>query len=820
MNLDPQQKQAVESESASILAVSGPGSGKSTVIVERIKRMVLDGVDPQTICAISFTNAASDVLQERLGDIKLGVNSTLHGFCLKLIKRYAPASGFTERVTVLDEKQTEEFVAKTIKALGKKASRCSVTEIEEAIVAGPFQLFATSLSSAQLVAAKFFHDLLEHDAVTFDTILHYGLKTIQELETTAWDRERVWIWDHLLVDEIQDSSAIDFQIYEAMPCRTKFFVGDPDQCQPPGTVVQTDNGPVKIENLTVGTLVDSWDRKAARITAGHRVTEIKKRRFSGQIITVGAGGWETRCTQNHKWLVRWTDRTSYVCITYLMFRRGFGWRVGWCQLFQHHASRSSHGLHFFARCRLEKADVGFILGVHQSRGEASVEESIISTRYGIPTVTFEPVNGAKHLTANNISRIFMESKPLAESCLTSFGRDGQWPFYVRDSKRSRTTYLVVQACNLLNGLHSIPLATGVWGPITVGSERYKGSVLSLRVEKTGSYIADSLCTLNSIYGFRGGSVNGILALKTDETIKLEMNYRSCVGICAAANALISHNRKRINKRIKWHDNSPVGTYEIRPQFETDQIEYAWIASQLPVDMDAAVLVRTRFIANEISKLLEAKGVPVQKREQSTLPKDFGTAKRVLTLLANPENDFLAHWFLTQTRSAKFADESKLKALEQFKSINQATLGIPADLDPAQVPQILAKFLIGPESVAIIKQAVDALPDGGGVAELLLELGSHDLESKLVGAGVFVGTIHAAKGREWDWVFIAGCDEGLLPQHKADTDIEEERRLMFVGMTRARSRLVLTTAATRRAHEWQRKPEPTEPSRFLKEIGLY
>jgi DNA helicase-2/ATP-dependent DNA helicase PcrA len=90
-------------------------------------------------------------------------------------------------------------------------------------------------------------------------------------------------------------------------------------------------------------------------------------------------------------------------------------------------------------------------------------------------------------------------------------------------------------------------------------------------------------------------------------------------------------------------------------------------------------------------------------------------------------------------------------------------------------------------------------------------------------GVYVGTAHSAKGREWDTVFIVGCEEGSFPQAKKDTDVEEERRLMFVAMTRARHRLVLTWCKARPQSRGPNLPpgplEPRQPSRFIKESGL-
>src|SRR5690606_4989260 len=76
-------------------------------------------------------------------------------------------------------------------------------------------------------------------------------------------------------------------------------------------------------------------------------------------------------------------------------------------------------------------------------------------------------------------------------------------------------------------------------------------------------------------------------------------------------------------------------------------------------------------------------------------------------------------------------------------------------------------------------------------------------------GVFIGTIHAAKGLEWDNVFLAACQEGVLPHSKAG-HLEEERRLAFVAVTRARENLAITWSEARGL-------EPSQPSRFIAEL---
>jgi DNA helicase-2/ATP-dependent DNA helicase PcrA len=115
------------------------------------------------------------------------------------------------------------------------------------------------------------------------------------------------------------------------------------------------------------------------------------------------------------------------------------------------------------------------------------------------------------------------------------------------------------------------------------------------------------------------------------------------------------------------------------------------------------------------------------------------------------------------------------------------------------------------------EARDPEPSLGGFVDQLSLLSEADEESGNRNARVWLMTMHAAKGLEFPVVFIAGLEDGLFPHSRARDDedeLEEERRLCYVGMTRARSRLVLTSAARRRVFgEYQ----ATSPSRFLDEV---
>jgi superfamily I DNA/RNA helicase len=110
-----------------------------------------------------------------------------------------------------------------------------------------------------------------------------------------------------------------------------------------------------------------------------------------------------------------------------------------------------------------------------------------------------------------------------------------------------------------------------------------------------------------------------------------------------------------------------------------------------------------------------------------------------------------------------------------------------------------------------------------VPDLILALNAGEELAREEGHGVTVTTMHSAKGREWENVFLCGVEEGIIPSVRADTDVAEERRLFYVAMTRASRRLWISSCEARQQSRGANMPagpmQPREASRFIKEAGL-
>ena len=221
MNFSQEQLAVRNSNADRIIALCGPGSGKSTVLVARIKRLFAEGADPRQFIVLSYTQAASRVLQERLGDIRLGVNSTLHAFMLRLLSEHHALVGLPGTLSVADDDATEGLLEGIMSEMG--VSGVSTKKVLPLLKMAAYIEPAKSMSRSkvELIAIEFHQQLRAGGLLTFDTILYWGQRVIERMTE--------WPWTHLWLDEAQDSSEADWAIYRAMPCPTVFIVGDPDQ---------------------------------------------------------------------------------------------------------------------------------------------------------------------------------------------------------------------------------------------------------------------------------------------------------------------------------------------------------------------------------------------------------------------------------------------------------------------------------------------------------------------------------------------------------------------------------------------------------------
>lgn len=372
----------------------------------------------------------------------------------------------------------------------------------------------------------------------------------------------------------------------------------------------------------------------------------------------------------------------------------------------------------------------------------------------------------------------------------------------------------------------------------------------------------------SIYTWRGATIDNLLKFEESypgaQHIVLEHNYRSTKTIVEAANQVIERNQNRKEKHAKT-DNPDGERITIHPA-ATAEGEALWIAREArrliergTKPEEIAVLFRTNFQSRALEEAFLACSVPYKLL--GTRFFDRKEVKDVLSwirLALEPDRESdrmravqspprgigkvtLGKLVAGKRDELRAADKTKVDAFEKVvQSLREAA---ETSLPSAFVKLVIEKSgletsllkdgeegqerLENAKELATLASRHDELPGMEGIAAFLAEAalaGDQDEMDRPEGeraekkVGVTLMTVHAAKGLEFDAVFVTGLEEGLFPHEgmggEEDRDEEEERRLFYVAVTRAKKRLFLTLARIRRIYGTDYM---SEPSQFIRDI---
>jgi DNA helicase-2/ATP-dependent DNA helicase PcrA len=366
----------------------------------------------------------------------------------------------------------------------------------------------------------------------------------------------------------------------------------------------------------------------------------------------------------------------------------------------------------------------------------------------------------------------------------------------------------------------------------------------------------------TIYTWRGATIDNLLAFDKTyadaKTIILEHNYRSTKTIVDAANAIIEKNKNRKEKRSVT--DNPAGARIIIHAEDSADREARWIAQTAAQFMregmkaeNIAILFRTNFQSRGLEEAFLRNGVPYKLL--GTRYFDRKEVKDVLSwvrLALEPTREAdRMRAVQSPPRGIGKTTIGKLVAgnrdvlrpgekakVDAFEALVQELHEASQTMLPSQFVRLIiqksgleASFMKGGEDdlerlenakeVASFAARYDTLPGTEGIASFLADAalaGDQDEMDRTEKKGVTMMTVHAAKGLEFDTVFVTGMEEGLFPHQgmggDEDRDEEEERRLFYVAMTRARKQLVLTLARMRKIYGTDYF---CEPSTFLQDI---
>ena len=368
----------------------------------------------------------------------------------------------------------------------------------------------------------------------------------------------------------------------------------------------------------------------------------------------------------------------------------------------------------------------------------------------------------------------------------------------------------------------------------------------------------------SIYHFRGARPEIMLNFTKDypaaETVILDVNYRCSKKILSSAMQVIGTNKKRFQKHLQTPN--PEGAPVKLREFENPREEYLEVVSELRERMergdkleDTAILLRTNQEAEGLVGALMERQVPFNMKEK--LPNLFHhwICRNILAYLRfasgdesrknfvefmNRPNRYISRDAVSLSPVISFEQlkdfykdkdwmcdrlttlETHLriiKGLSPFAAINFIRKGMGYEeylreyaeyrkIKPEELSEILDRLTDSTKGMDSLKEWEDYIEDYTGKLEEQAKKQEQERE------GVLISTLHGVKGLEYDKVYILNVNEGSMPYKKAvlEPAIEEERRLFYVGMTRARKELDL--CYVRQQHEKKR-----EPSRFLEEVHI-
>lgn len=701
--LNPQQREAVETTDGPLLILAGAGSGKTRVITYRIAYLIENkGIAADSILAVTFTNKAAGEMAERVDQMVGGrtlakpLISTFHSFCVRVLRRDIEAlqvngKGYRKDFAIYDEADQQSLVKAALRRLGIDDKQLTPRTILSKIswaknhMLDPQEIYLQSRDPQSERVAQIYKiyesELAKANALDFDDLL---LKTNQLLKGVAEVRERYnRRFHYILVDEYQDTNRPQYEIMRALAGtrHNVCAVGDEDQS------IYSWRG-ADIRNI-LEFEQDFPEAKIIRLEQNYRSTQ--------NILQAASAVVANNLKRKGKNL--WTERQG-------------GAKVGYYE-------------------------------AHDGENEALFAADYIAKYLAEPDED-EPKRAAVLYRTNSQSRLMEEAM---RRYGTKYNIVGGFSFYERAEIKDMISYLKL-----------------IQNP--------SDSVALLRVINTPA---------------RG---IGKQTLETIERIALETN--SSV----------------------WDAIGHIVSQQLMPSRAC-----AALKAFREVIEDARAM-----LYGEFQQRLEETAAPVSEIADSAEPEDTGDLQHAMDFdAASLEDDV-----------TDFAPEELSTAEE-----TQAVEGFRAPGEKATVAEIL-KFLIDrtgyirqlekedtPESLSRIenlRELVNAAMDSRDRGETLTEFLDHaalvaDTDEIDASAQVTLMTLHSAKGLEFPLVFLVGMEEGLFPHSRtllSPDEIEEERRLCYVGMTRAMRTLVLTRARYRRRYATD-EAQASTASRFLAEV---
>jgi DNA helicase-2/ATP-dependent DNA helicase PcrA len=714
--LNPQQREAVETTDGPVLILAGAGSGKTRVITYRIAYLIETlGVMPESILAMTFTNKAASEMVERVDKLVGGLSiakpviSTFHSFCVRVLRRdiealRIPSSvpgaqpiGHTKSFVIYDENDQQQLVKSVMRRLGiddkQTTPRSVLAHISWAKnhMLDPQEVYLQSADpKTERVAqiyAEYKKELAKANALDFDDLL---LETVRLLKAASSVREYYnRRFQYILVDEYQDTNRPQYELMRLLAGTRHNIcaVGDEDQS------IYSWRG-ADIRNI-LEFEKDFPEAKIVRLEQNYRSTQ--------NILQAASAVVANNLKRKGKNL--WTSRQGGTKLGYYEAPDG--------------ENEALFAADYIAKYLREAVDQG------------------------------ENARAAVLYRTNSQSRLFEEAMRRYQ---LKYHVVGGFSFYERAEIKDMISYLKV----IHNVDDSISLLRVINTPVR-GIGKTTIEVLERVALETGT----------SLWGALG------------EAIKRQLLPQRALAALKSFKRLIEDGRSML-----------AGTYVERLE-ETAQ-------EDVPVD---------RSVGDSDASF--------DPSEDENISFDFGDGDidTPAEIIGQPEAGEGAH-----STPAFREPGAPANTGEILKFLIDRT-GYIKQLEEEDTPEAYSR-------IENLRELVNAAMDSRDRGETLDQFLDHaalvsDADAYDERAQITLMTLHAAKGLEFSLVFLCGLEEGLFPHSRTflqPDDIEEERRLCYVGMTRAMDTLVLTRAVYRRRYGTD-LPEASVPSRFLEEVPV-
>jgi ATP-dependent DNA helicase UvrD/PcrA len=723
--LNPQQREAVETTEGPLLILAGAGSGKTRVITYRIAHLIETlGIMPESILAMTFTNKAAAEMGERVEKLVGGLSvakpliSTFHSFCVRVLRRdvealrirSTPPIGLSKQFVIYDEADQQQLVKSVMRRLGIDDKQVTPRSVLSHIswaknhMLDPQEVYLQSADpKTERVAqiyAEYKKELAKANALDFDDLLLEAVRLLKAVPIVREHYNRRF--HYILVDEYQDTNRPQYELMRLLAGtrHNVCAVGDEDQSIYSWRGADIRNI-LEFEN-------DFPEAKIIRLEQNYRSTQ--------NILQAASAVVANNIKRKGKNL--WTSRQG-------------GTRIGFYE-------------------------------APDGENEALFVADHIARYIREGVERGENPHAAVLYRINSQSRLFEEAMRRYQ---LKYNVVGGFSFYERAEIKDMISYLKV----IHNVDDSIALLRVINTPV-----RGIGKTTLETLERV------ALETGLSLWGAIGEAIQR--QLLPQRALAVLKSFRDIIEDARAmlAGTYVERLEETSGSdRSTWgRAPSPVRPSEARPFSEESegQISFDPTAFDFGFDGNAGV-PPAEATEEQVSS-------PVQRSEapQDPFRSPGGPASTAEIL----------KFLIDRTGYIKQLEEEDTP--EAYSRIENLRELVNAAMDSRDRGETLDQFL--------------------DHAALVADTDAYDERAQ-----VTLMTLHSAKGLEFPLVFLCGMEEGLFPHSRTflqPDDIEEERRLCYVGMTRAMDTLVLTRAVYRRRYGTD-LPEASIPSRFLEEV---